>query len=303
MKLESVTGRIRRCSISSRIPRRSRTASSSSAGPACRSSQSSTGTPLYVYCEETLRARAREIRAAVPGALVFYGSKAFPNVAIMRLFAEEGLGADVVSLGELAFARAAGIDGTRLFVHGNAKSDEELRAACGRRRNGRARRRGRAGARGSCGRRARARPGDPRRRGGYARGDPDGSPRLEVRTARRCGDARCSSGLCALGLDVAGLHVHVGSQLADTAAHAETIEPPRARSRRAAATSSAGRPASSTSAAASPFATSSTSPRRRSASSHASVADGVARAWERARPARSRRSCSSRVARSSGRPA
>src|SRR5918994_1400267 len=87
------------------------------------------GTPLVVYCEDTLRARAREAREAVPDALVLYGSKAFTNVAVMRLLAEEGIGADVASLGELAFARTAGIDGEQLTVHGNAKSDEQLRAA------------------------------------------------------------------------------------------------------------------------------------------------------------------------------
>ena len=68
-------------------------------------------------------------RRAVPDALVVYGTKAFPNVAVMRLLADEGLGADVASLGELAFARRAGIEGGRLIVHGNNKSDEELRAA------------------------------------------------------------------------------------------------------------------------------------------------------------------------------
>ena len=47
----------------------------------------------------------------------------------MRLLAEEGIGADVATLGELAFARRAGISGERLVVHGNNKSDEELRAA------------------------------------------------------------------------------------------------------------------------------------------------------------------------------
>jgi diaminopimelate decarboxylase len=87
------------------------------------------GTPLVVYCEETIRARAREIREAVPEALVLYGSKAFPNVAILRALAEEGVGADVSTLGELAFARAAGLSGAQLVLHGNAKSDEELRAA------------------------------------------------------------------------------------------------------------------------------------------------------------------------------
>ena len=87
------------------------------------------GTPLVAYCERTIRARAQEIRAAAPDAQVFYGSKAFPNVAVLRLLAEEGVGADVSTLGELAFARAAGLAGEQLVVHGNAKSDEELRAA------------------------------------------------------------------------------------------------------------------------------------------------------------------------------
>src|SRR5919204_6674499 len=49
------------------------------------------GTPLVVFCERTLRARARAYVRAAPGALVVYGAKAFPNVALLRLFAEEGL--------------------------------------------------------------------------------------------------------------------------------------------------------------------------------------------------------------------
>ncbi|MFL6005175.1 MAG: diaminopimelate decarboxylase [Gaiellaceae bacterium] len=87
------------------------------------------GTPLVVYCEETIRARARQYRAAAPDALVVYGTKAFPNVALMQLLGGEGLGADVSTLGELRFARRAGIPGERIVVHGNNKSDEELRAA------------------------------------------------------------------------------------------------------------------------------------------------------------------------------
>jgi diaminopimelate decarboxylase len=87
------------------------------------------GTPLVVYCEETVRAQARAYRVAAPDALVVYGTKAFPNVAILRLLAEEGIGADVSTLGELAFAREAGIPSERLVVHGNNKSDEELAAA------------------------------------------------------------------------------------------------------------------------------------------------------------------------------
>src|SRR5439155_7402654 len=82
-----------------------------------------------VYCEETLCARARAYRAAAPDALVVYSVKAFPNVELLRLFAEEGLGADVSTGGELAFALRAGITGERIVVHGNNKSDEELAAA------------------------------------------------------------------------------------------------------------------------------------------------------------------------------
>ncbi|HWJ31495.1 MAG TPA: diaminopimelate decarboxylase [Gaiellaceae bacterium] len=87
------------------------------------------GTPLVVYDEMTLRNQARAYRAAAPDALVVYGTKAFPSVAVLRLFADEGLGADVSTAGELAFALRAGLDGPRLVVHGNNKEDELLRGA------------------------------------------------------------------------------------------------------------------------------------------------------------------------------
>jgi diaminopimelate decarboxylase len=87
------------------------------------------GTPLVVYCEETIRAQARAYRAAAPEALVVYGTKAFANVALLRILAEEGVGADVSTLGELAVAHAAGVTGERIFFHGNNKSDDELRGA------------------------------------------------------------------------------------------------------------------------------------------------------------------------------
>ncbi|HEY4346599.1 MAG TPA: diaminopimelate decarboxylase [Gaiellaceae bacterium] len=87
------------------------------------------GSPLLVYDEATLRARARAYREAAPGASISYGTKAFPNVSVMRILAEEGIGADVSTLGELEFALAAGIAGGELVVHGNNKSDAELAAA------------------------------------------------------------------------------------------------------------------------------------------------------------------------------
>jgi diaminopimelate decarboxylase len=180
------------------------------------------GTPLVVYCEETIRARAREVRAAVPEALVVYGSKAFPNVAVMRLLAEEGIGADVASLGELAFARAAGIEGERLVVHGNAKSDEELRAAAEAGAlvvldaEGEAARAASAGVRRVLVRVTVGVEADTHEaiRTGHHGSKFGLPPDAALRVVQ---DARD------LGLAVAGLHIHVGSQLADTAAHEETI--------------------------------------------------------------------------------
>jgi len=88
------------------------------------------GTPLVVYCEETLVEQARSLVEAVgAGGRVFYGTKAFANVAVLGLLRGEGIGADVASEGELAFARAAGLSGDELVVHGNNKSEAFLRAA------------------------------------------------------------------------------------------------------------------------------------------------------------------------------
>src|SRR3954468_2306017 len=87
------------------------------------------GTPLYAVAEDDLRSRAREFMTAMhPGEVVF-ASKAFPCTAVLRVFHEEGLSVDVASGGELALARKAGFAGPRIILHGNAKSEAELRAA------------------------------------------------------------------------------------------------------------------------------------------------------------------------------
>jgi diaminopimelate decarboxylase len=87
------------------------------------------GTPLVVYCEETIRSAARSWRQGAGEGVVVYGTKAFPNVPIMKILWEEGIGADVSTLGELRYAQAAEVPASRLVVHGNNKADEELRAA------------------------------------------------------------------------------------------------------------------------------------------------------------------------------
>jgi diaminopimelate decarboxylase len=87
------------------------------------------GTPLLALCEETLVRRARAYRRAAPEALVAYSVKALPNIAVLRLFAGEGLGADVSTAGELEYALRAGVAGEQLVFHGNNKADDEIERA------------------------------------------------------------------------------------------------------------------------------------------------------------------------------
>ncbi len=92
------------------------------------------GTPLYVFDEATLRARCREYRHALaqhyPGpSQVAYASKAYLNLALGQLLAQEGLGLDVVSGGELYAARQAGFPAERIHFHGNNKTPAELATA------------------------------------------------------------------------------------------------------------------------------------------------------------------------------
>ncbi|CAM5721926.1 MULTISPECIES: diaminopimelate decarboxylase [Streptomyces] len=91
------------------------------------------GTPALVVDEASIRARARRyadgLAARWPNSRATFASKAFPCTAVNRLLAEEGLGIDVASGGELALALAAGADPAGLVVHGNARTEEELRLA------------------------------------------------------------------------------------------------------------------------------------------------------------------------------
>ncbi|HUG85734.1 MAG TPA: diaminopimelate decarboxylase [Euzebya sp.] len=86
------------------------------------------GTPLFVYDEAHLRARCREAVTAF-GAGATYAAKAFLCRAMARLAHEEGMAIDVATGGELAVALAADVPPSRLHMHGNNKSQGELRAA------------------------------------------------------------------------------------------------------------------------------------------------------------------------------
>ena len=181
------------------------------------------GTPLVVYCRDTVLARVRAYTQVDPEALVVYGTKAFANVALLRLLASKGLGADVSTRGELEFALRAGVPGDRIVFHGNNKSDDELRAAAA------------AGALvvlDALDEAARAQAA------GVETVLVRLTPGIEAETHRAIQTAHAESkfGLVvddtvaavrdarSRGLDVAGLHVHIGSQLTRSAESLLAVE-------------------------------------------------------------------------------
>ena len=87
------------------------------------------GTPFYVYSSATLRRHVRVVREAFEGIpmLMAYAMKANSNQAVLKLMASEGCGADVVSLGELERALAAGIAPEKIVFSGVAKTEAEMR--------------------------------------------------------------------------------------------------------------------------------------------------------------------------------
>jgi diaminopimelate decarboxylase len=88
------------------------------------------GTPLYVYDEATVRQRASEYIAAMGSAgQVLYSAKAFASPQFLRVIAEEGLGLDVVSEGELHLALKSGFPQNRIHFLGNNKSRQDVEAA------------------------------------------------------------------------------------------------------------------------------------------------------------------------------
>ena len=91
------------------------------------------GTPTFVIDEGALRDRARAYADGVarrhPRSRVCFATKSFPSASMLAVLASEGLGFDVVGDGELQMALAAGADPELIVMHGNAKSDEDIKAA------------------------------------------------------------------------------------------------------------------------------------------------------------------------------
>lgn len=95
------------------------------------------GTPFYLFDEATLRGQCRDYRQAFesryPNVAVVYACKAYVNSTIARIIASEGLGADVVSGGEIGILARSDFPLERAYFHGNNKSAEELQLALTRR--------------------------------------------------------------------------------------------------------------------------------------------------------------------------
>jgi diaminopimelate decarboxylase len=89
------------------------------------------GTPYYAYDAEVFRSRIGDLEAALGDSphLVCYSAKANDALALLRIAAEAGLGADIVSGGELRKALAAGVPAERIVFSGVGKQASEVRAA------------------------------------------------------------------------------------------------------------------------------------------------------------------------------
>jgi len=91
------------------------------------------GTPLYVFDEATLKAQTNAFNEAFKSrhanSKILYASKAFINIGLARMLSANGVGFDIVSGGELAILRAAGVPAADVYFHGNNKTPQEVRDA------------------------------------------------------------------------------------------------------------------------------------------------------------------------------
>ncbi len=91
------------------------------------------GTPLYLMDEARIRENCRRytdcLEIMPEGSMILYAGKACCFKDMYRIMTEEGMGADVVSSGELFTALSAGFDPSKLFFHGNGKTDTDLECA------------------------------------------------------------------------------------------------------------------------------------------------------------------------------
>lgn len=87
------------------------------------------GTPAYIFDEADFRQRCTDFREAFHDFDIYYASKAFLTRTSARMVEETGLGLDVCTEGELAYARSVDFPAERILLHGNNKSEADLAAA------------------------------------------------------------------------------------------------------------------------------------------------------------------------------
>lgn len=194
------------------------------------------GTPLYVYDEASIRSRARAYRRALErsyggASLVCYAAKAYGAPWLLQVIAEEGLGLDVVSGGELHAATLVDFPRDRIYLHGNNKSRAELDYALDE-RVGRivvdnldeiallgllATEHGRRQAL-----LLRVGPGvDPHTHAHLTTGAPDTKFGLGIASGQA--EAGVRAILAQSSLDLRGIHAHIGSMVNDTEPYRESV--------------------------------------------------------------------------------
>ncbi len=184
------------------------------------------GTPLYVTSEKRLRENIRAYHSAFPNADKYFAVKANGNLTILRIAAQEGMGADVFSAGELSVVRMVGIPRDKILFNGNSKSENDHAIAL------------QAGVRMSVDSREEL---EHLARTAQALGleaeilfrvNPDVSPKTHPKIATGLRSSKFGipaeqvaetyeRAMSLIGIKPVGLHCHIGSQILDTAPFAE----------------------------------------------------------------------------------
>jgi diaminopimelate decarboxylase len=192
----------------------------------CFSMAREQGTPLYVTSEKRLRDNIQAYNRAFPKADKYFAVKANGNLTVLRIAAQEGLGADVFSPGELFLVRLAGISADKILYNGNSKSERDHRMAL------------EAGVRMSVDSReeleqlAKTAKSMEKEAEILFRVNPDVSPKTHPKIATGLKTAKFGipaeqvamtykRALDLPGIQPVGLHCHIGSQILDTSPFAE----------------------------------------------------------------------------------
>ena len=195
------------------------------------------GTPAYILDEDVIRENCRTYRRAATeyfgkDALPLYASKALCFSQMYRIAAEEGMGIDCVSGGELYTAKRAGFPAERIYFHGNNKTDQDIKDALDMgvgtfvvdNRDELAALSAEATARGVKQRiLLRITPGiDPHTHRAVVTGNVDSKFGNAIVTGQAM--AIVKEALAMPGIDLSGLHCHIGSQIFDIEPFAEAAD-------------------------------------------------------------------------------